>query len=91
MWYSDVENINSNNILTAELTPYRIFRFLFGVKSSPFTLSATLQKHIMTYKHTDPYFTEKLLKSLHVGAFKDTSSHMKKLINSSPYTFRNTT
>ena len=66
LWY-DVENINCNNILTAKLTPYRFCHLLFGVTSSMFILSATLQKHDMADKNTDPYFTEKLLKSLHVN------------------------
>ena len=64
--YNDVENINCNNILTAKLTPYHICRLLFGVTLPPLILSATLQKHIMAYKNSYPYFTEKLLKSLDV-------------------------
>ena len=51
LWCNDIENININNILTAKLTLYRIFRLFFGVKLSPVILSPTLQKHIMTYKH----------------------------------------
>ena len=65
LWYNDVQNINYNNILIAKLTPYHICHVLFGVTLSLFILSDTLQKYI-TYKHADPYFTEKLLKSLHV-------------------------
>ena len=38
-------------------------------------MSAILQKHIMTYKHTDPYFTEKLLKSLHVHDLINTGAN----------------
>ena len=66
LWYSDIENISSSNILNAEITEYRLCRLLFGVTSSPFILSATLQKHINSYQNNDSYFTAKLLKSLHV-------------------------
>ena len=55
---------NCNNILTTKLTSYCICSILFGVTQSSFVLNATLQKHIMTYKHDDPYFTE-VLKSLY--------------------------
>ena len=46
--------------------------------SSPFILSATLQKYIMTYKHRDPYFTEKLLKSFHVDDLNTGANSFQK-------------
>ena len=78
MWYNDVENINCNNILTAKLTPYRICHLLFGVTSPPFILSATLQKYIMAYKITDPYVTEKLLKSLHADDLNTVENNVQE-------------
>ena len=62
----EVENINCNNLLTAKLTPCCICRLLLGITSVLIILSTTLQKHTMTYNHTDPYFTEKLLNLFHV-------------------------
>ena len=76
--YNDVENINCNNILTAKLTPYHICRLLFGVTLPPLILSATLQKHIMAYKNSYPYFTEKLLKSLDVDDLNTIATVFKK-------------
>ena len=66
LWYDDIENINCENILNSNLVIYRFCRLLFGVTSSPSILSATLEKHINSYQNTDPYFTTKILKSLHV-------------------------
>ena len=43
-----------------------VLRVLFGVTLPPLFLSTTLQKHIMTCKHTGSYFTKKIVKSFHV-------------------------
>ena len=66
LWHDDIENINCENILNSNLVIYRLCCLLFGVTSSPFILSATLEKHINSYQNTDPYFTTNNLKSLHV-------------------------
>ena len=42
---------------------------LFGLSSSPFLLTATLQKYLNQYNVTDPEFVKKVLQSLHVDDF----------------------
>ena len=45
---------------------YRICRVLFGVTSSSFLLTSTINKHIKSYNNEDLKFVEQFSKSLHV-------------------------
>ena len=45
---------------------YRICRVLFGVTSSSFLLTSTINKHIKSYNNEGLKFVEQFSKSLHV-------------------------
>ena len=66
LWYETEDEITSENILQSKTCDYRC-RVLFGVMSSSFLLTSTINKHIKTYNHEDPKFVEQYLRSLHVG------------------------
>ena len=66
IWFKDLNNLNIDNIQTAEQAIYRLCRVLFGVCSSPFLLTGTFIHHANTFLSIDPEFVHLFLKSLHV-------------------------
>ena len=66
LWFMDVENLDFECFENNPLIDYRFCRVLFGVKSSPFLLAATLIYHITKHENVDPLFISKSLNSLHV-------------------------
>ena len=66
LWFDDDKEVTSKTIADSEICEYRICRVLFGVTSSPFLLTTTLNEHIEKYENIDPQFVEKFKRSLHV-------------------------
>lgn len=60
-----------------EITKLRFTRVVFGVKSSPFLLNATINHHLETYRDTDPDFVEKFLSSIYVDDLVSGSSDVE--------------
>ena len=65
-WYENEDEITSKNISQSKICDYRISRVLFGVTSSTFLLTSTINKHIKTYNNEDPKFDEQFLRLLYV-------------------------
>ena len=66
IWFKDINNFDFDNSKNNELIEYRSYRVLFGLTCSPFSLTATLRKHLNQHSDLDPEFVEKILQSLHV-------------------------
>ena len=66
LWYENVNEITSENILQSKIWSYCICRVLFGVTSSPFLLTSTINKYIEAYNNEDPKFLEHFLRLLNV-------------------------
>lgn len=66
LWYENPHRLNSENFVHAKLCSYRLCRLLFGVTSSPCSLTATVNKHLNSYQNIDPSFVTKVMQSLHI-------------------------
>ena len=66
LWYEKPHELNFENFTSAQLCTYRLCRLLFGVTSSPCSLTATINKHLNSYQDIDPAFVTKIMQSLHV-------------------------
>ena len=73
--------ITPKNISQYKICDYRICRVLFGVTSSPFLLTSTINKDIKTYNNEDPKFVEQLLRSLHVDDLNNGSENFNDCYN----------
>ena len=60
LWIEDPFDDNSRIVI------FRFCRVVFGVNCSPFLLDGTLRTHLQKYKHDDPVFVAKILRSLYV-------------------------
>ena len=58
-----VQNITDDSPTVVSL---HFTRIVFGVKSSPFLLNATINHHMQSYEHSDPLFVNKFLSSTYV-------------------------
>ena len=73
--------ITPKNISQYKICDYCICRVLFGVTSSPFLLTSTINKDIKTYDNEDPKFVEQLLRSLHVDDLNNGSENFNDCYN----------
>ena len=64
LWYDTSQDIDIDQLDSMPVQAFRFCRILFGLRPSPFILSATLIEHFQQIP--DPLFVEKILKSLQV-------------------------
>ena len=69
IWLKDTANVDFENFENNAFVEYRICKILYGLSCSPFSLTATLQRHLNQFSVIDPEFVEKVLRSLHVVDF----------------------
>ena len=79
--YENEDEITSKNILQSKICDYRICSVLFGVTSSPFLITSTINKHIATYNNKDPKFVEQFLRSLHVDNLNSSGENIDDCYN----------
>ena len=79
--YENENEITSENISQSKICDYRICRVLFGVTSSPFLLTFTINKYLRTYNNEDPKFVEQFLRSLHVDNLNSGSGNIHDCYN----------
>ena len=81
LWYENEDEITSENISQSKICDYRICRVLFGVTSSTFLLTSTINKHIKTYNNEDPKFVEQFLRLLYVDDLNSGSENIHDYCN----------
>ena len=79
LWFKDISKLDFEKFENCELAEYRFCRVIFGVTSSPFLLTATINFHFAQYDEVE--LVENILRSVHVDDFTGGSDSLEDSYN----------